>query len=153
MASQIGTTLSNLVSALKALGIFSSVATVEPKGAPGKGLTAAIFFASAAPAAGASSLKRASGLYVFTVRVYTDMLAEPTASIDPELVAAVDKVIDALAGDFDLGATVRNVDFFGAQGTPLRAEAGYIEAGGKMFRIVDVTLPLVVNDAFSEFVQ
>jgi hypothetical protein len=151
MASNIRTTLDNLVSALQTLGIFDRVQGVEPKSPPGNGLTAAIYFANATPTANASGLNRASGLYVFTLRIYINMLQEPAEDIDPMLVAAVDAVFNALAGDIDLGATVRNVDFFGANGTSLAARAGYVDVGGTMYRVVDITIPLVVNDTTQEF--
>ena len=153
MASQIAITLKNLSSALKRLGIFDNVSTVEPKGAPGAGSNAALFLASVEPAVASSGLNQADGLYTFTLRLYTDMLREPAANIEPELAALVDKVMDALMGDFDLGETVRNVDFLGENGQRVRAEAGYIEVNGKMFRIVDVSLPLVVSNAFTEYAE
>jgi len=149
MASQIATTLTKVTSSLKALGLFTDVLTVEPKSPFGKGYAAAVFFASAAPATEVSSLTYASGLYVFTLRIYTDMLAEPAGQIDPKLIGVVDNVFDALLGDFDLGATVKNIDVFGQMGTPLRAEAGYVDVGGTMYRVVDITLPLVVNDTWA----
>lgn len=151
MASQIGVTLKKLKSALLGLGIFDTVNLVEPKSPPGSGITAAIYFASAGPAASASGLDRASALYVFTVRVYSNMLQEPAEEIDPVLVGAVDAVFDALAGDIDLGATVRNVDFFGSAGAPLLAKAGYVDVGGTMYRCVDILLPLIVNDSMAVF--
>lgn len=149
MASSIKTTLANLVSEFKRLGVFEAVDTNEPKSAPGKGATCAIFLASITPAANASGLRGASGVYTFTVRIYVDMLRVPVNSIDPDLAELLDKVLDALAGDFDLGATVRNIDFFGSEGAALKVEAGYVDVAGKMCRIADLHLPLIVNDTMS----
>jgi hypothetical protein len=151
MASQIGVTLKKIKGALLRLGLFDSVSLVEPKSPPGPGLTAAIFFTSAGPAANASGLDRASSLYVFTVRIYYNFLVEPVEEIDSVLVKALDAVLDALAGDIDLGATVRNVDFFGSAGTPLSAKAGYADCSGVIFRCVDILLPLMVNDSMAAF--
>lgn len=151
MASSIGQVLTNLSSKLSALGKFDSVATVEPKNAPGNGLTAAVFLASIAPAV-SSGLNQMDGVYTFTVRIYEAVLTTPAAAIDTRLVDATDAVIDALAGAFTLGGTVRNVDFQGENGTTFRGEAGYIEVGGAMYRVVDITLPLIINDAFAEYV-
>ena len=150
MASSITTTLSNIVSSMQTLGIFDRVNSVEPKAPPGNGLTAAVFFASAQPATAASGLGSASGLYVFTCRVYSNMLQEPADQIDSQLIRATDAVCDALAGDFDMGATVRNLDIFGAHGTPLLARAGHVDVGGQMYRAIDITIPLIVNDAWAE---
>lgn len=151
MASSIGQVLTNLSSKLSALGKFDSVATVEPKNAPGNGLTAAVFLASVAPAV-SSGLNRMDGVYTFTVRLYESAMTTPSTAIDTRMVDALDAVIDALAGDFDLGGTVRNIDFQGENGATFRGEAGYIEVGGAMFRVVDISLPLIINNAFAEYV-
>lgn len=151
MPSQMAVTMKNVLSALQQLGIFDRCQGVEPKSPPGNGVTAALYFATAGPAANASGLDRASSLYTFTLRLYSNMLQEPAEDIDPNLVACVDAVFDALAEDIDLGATVRNVDFFGSAGTPLSAKAGYVDVGGTMFRAVDITIPLVVNDSMEAF--
>lgn len=150
MASSIKTTLVNAQSAFLALGIFDEVNRVEPKSPPGNGLSASIYMSSVTPAAEASGLDSASGLYIITARLYSNMLQEPQEEIDSALASAVDLIFDALAGDFDLGATVRNVDFFGAHGTPLMAKWGHVDVGGKMFRAVDITVPLIINDTISD---
>jgi hypothetical protein len=151
MASQIKTALVNLTSAMQALGIFDKVQGVEPKQPPGNGVTAAIYLNSVGPAAKVSGLDRASALYVFTLRLYSNMLKEPAEDIDPNLVACIDGVFDALAGDLDLGASVRNIDYFGECGTPLSAKAGYVDVSGTMFRCIDITIPLIVNDTMEAF--
>ena len=151
MASQIRVTLKKLTSALQKLGIFDRVLGVEPKSPPGNGVTAAIYLNSVGPAASASGLDRASSLYVFTLRLYSNMMQEPAEEIDPNMAACIDGVFDALAGDIDLGGTVRNVDFFGQCGTPLSAKAGYVDVGGTMFRAIDIIIPLVVNDSTEVF--
>jgi hypothetical protein len=137
---------------MQRLGIFDKVQGVEPKSPPSSsGTTAAIYFTSAGPAANASGLNRASSLYVFTMRLMSNMLAEPAEDIDPQLVACVDAVFDALCSDLDLGATVRNIDVFGQCGTPLSAKAGYVDVSGTIFRCVDVLIPLIVNDSVEPF--
>ena len=151
MASQIAVTMKNVLSALQKLGIFDRCQGVEPKSPPGTGVTAALYFAGMGPASSASGLGRASTLYVLTLRIYHNMLTEPAEAIDPTLLQAVDAVLDALAEDIDLGATVRNVDFFGSAGTPLSAKAGYVDVGGTIFRCVDVTIPVIVNDSVEDF--
>ena len=151
MGSQIKTTLVNLISAFQALGIFDRVQGVEPKSPPGQGITAAIYFDSAAPAASASGLDRASSLYIFTLRLYSNMLQEPAEAIDPNIVSCIDAVFDAFAGDIDLGATVRSIDFFGMCGTPVSAKAGYVDVSGTMFRVISITIPLIVNDTMEPF--
>ena len=148
MSSVVETTLVKLSSVLKAMAIFRTVKRVEPKGAPGSGLTVAVYLFSISPAAEASGLSTASGLYIYTIRIYTNMLQEPAEKIDVILANAVDKVFTALAGDVDLGSNVRNIDVFGELGTPLKAQAGYVEVNRIMYRSVDITLPLIVNDCW-----
>ena len=48
-------------------------------------------------------------------------------------------------GDFDLGTTARNIDVFGASGVGLQAQPGYISIDNKMFRIADITVPVIVK--------
>jgi hypothetical protein len=76
------------------------------------------------------------------------MLQEPAEKIDVILANAVDKIFTALMGDCDLGASVRNIDVFGELGTPLKAVAGYVEIDKVLYRNVDVTLPLIMNDSW-----
>jgi len=50
--------------------------------------------------------------------------------------------MDDLGGDFDLGdASVRNVDVVN-----LAATAGFQTIGSKMYRLVDLTVNVIVND-------
>jgi len=144
----VETTLIKLRNALKTLGIFRTVQAVEPKGAPGSGLTVAVYLDSIIPAAAVSGLNAATGLYVYKIRIYTNMLQEPAEKIDTILAHATDKVFTALAGDIDLGSTVRNIDIFGECGTQLKAQAGYVEVDKVMYRNVDITLPLIINDCW-----
>ena len=51
----------------------------------------------------------------------------------------------AFAGGFTLGGTVRDVDLFG-----MTAQPAYVDFEGKPFRTVEISLPLVINDMFSE---
>ena len=151
MPSQMKSAMVNLISAFQGLGIFDRVQGVEPKSPPGNGITAAVYLSSVGPAASVSGLDRASALYVFTLRLYSNMLQEPAEDIDLNMVACIDQVFDALAGDLDLGATVRNIDYFGECGTPLSAKAGYVDVSGTMFRCIDITIPLIVNDSMETF--
>lgn len=131
------------------LGLFERVNTSEPKNAPGHGLTAAIWVQVIEPVQ-SSGLAATSGRVEFNLRIYTNMLSEPQDAIDPNMTAAVDTLMDAYSGDFDLGATVRNIDLLGAHGTALRAQAGYINQDGKLYRVMTVTLPVIINDIWNQ---
>ncbi len=133
-----------------ALGRFERVSQHEPKNAPGSGLTCAIWADSIQPVAAASGLAATSARLVLMVRVYTSMLAEPQDEIDPAVIAAVDALIGAYHSDFTLGGLVRNVDVLGQHGAPLAAQAGYLNQDNRIFRVMTITLPLIVSDAWTQ---
>lgn len=132
-----------------ALGLFERVNTHEPKNAPGNGLTVAIWVQSIAPARG-SGLASTSAHVVYSVRIFSNMLQEPQDAIDPNIIEAVDKLMDAYSGDFELGGNVRQVDLLGASGAPMSAQAGYVNQDNKLFRTMTVSLPLIVNDVWEQ---
>lgn len=138
-----------VVSQALASGLFDKVNNHEPKSSPGLGLTAAVWVDSISPIP-ASGLAATSGRVVLKVRLYSNMLSDPQDAIDPELTNAVDVLLAAYSGDFSLGATVKNIDLLGAYGIPLSAQAGYLEMDGKMYRVMDINVPVVVNDIWSQ---
>lgn len=135
-----------LVSHAMKTGLFRSVNFHEPKSAPGSGLRLAVWADSIEPLGAASGLDAASGYVTVLARVYGNMLANPEDETDPRVMAAVTTLIGAYAGDFDFGATVRNVDLYGMYGRKLSAQAGYVTIAGSMYRVMTVTLPVVIND-------
>ena len=146
MASLIGATLDNLVSKLSASGYFNEVLTFEPKDAPEGDFTAVVIFQNAQPAPEASGLGVITYSYAFVIRIYRNMLAEPEETTDRQLITILDQVLDDLGGDFDMGATVRNVDLLGEFGPALAGQAGYITISGTSYRTVDITVAFTVND-------
>ncbi len=131
------------------LGLFDRVGRHEPKKAPGKGLHAAFWVQAIGPVR-SSGLNSTTGRVELRVRLYVPMLTEPQDSIDPQIMAAVDALMTAYSGDFTLGGTVRSVDLLGAHGTPLSAVAGYLSQDQRLFRVMDIILPLIVNDLWSQ---
>lgn len=133
-----------------ALGLFERVNLHEPKNAPGNGLTAAIWVDSVGAAAGHSSITSTTARLVVNLRVYSNMVAEPQDSIDPNILAAVDVLMNAYSGDLTLGNHVRAVDLLGMAGAPLSAQAGYLPQDGRMFRVMTIVIPLLINDAWDQ---
>jgi hypothetical protein len=142
--------LDRVVSHALAAGYFERVNQHEPKTAPGHGLHAAVWVDSVKPASGQSGLIATTALFVVNVRIYQNMIAEPQDMIDPRVMAAVDALMTAYSGDFELGGTVRNIDLMGLAGTPMNAQAGYIQQDGKVYRAVTITLPLIINDVWAQ---
>lgn len=150
MALDATTLLDRTVSHALALGHFERVNQHEPKNAPGLGLSCAVWVDDIGPARGQSGLNATTARVVLNVRLYTSMLTEPMDDIDPNLMVALDALMGAYSGDFTLGGAVRNVDLLGATGTPLSARAGYLNQGGKLYRVMTITLPLIVNDLWEQ---
>lgn len=150
MSVNIKAVTAQVTSHAQALGVFDRVNAHEPKAAPGKGLWAAVWADRVVAAGRVSGLNTTSALMIFNVRVGLDMVNEPQDMIDDTLISAVDLLFEAYNGDFTLGGLVRNVDVFGAQGTPLQAQAGYLPQGGSVFRVVTISLPLIINDAWEQ---
>src|SRR6266536_37862 len=129
-------------------GLFDAVNGHEPKSAPGDGITAAVWVDSIDPIPEASGLAATAGRVTVNVRIYTSFLQEPEDLIDPNMVQAVDLLLGAYSVDFDLGAKIRNVDLLGQSGPALSAKAGYLNQDGKLFRVMTITLPLIINDVW-----
>lgn len=149
MSIDINSITNALVSHAKSLGIFDSVNEHEPENAPA-GLGVGIWVQGIAPAAGGSGLVSTTGLLIYNVRIYTSMVSEPAGAIDPQLLSAVDSLIAAYSGDFTLGGNVREVDLMGEFNTPLSAEAGYLEQSGQLYRVMTITVPIVINDIWDQ---
>lgn len=142
--------LDGLVSNALQLGIFDKVNTHEPKAAPGHGLTAAIWSDGIRPVPQASGLNQTSAVSVFSFRIYQNMTMEPQDLIDTYIVEAVDTLFAQLTGDFTLNGEARNIDLLGETGNGLGAQAGYINQDGRIFRVMDITIPIIINDAWSQ---
>jgi hypothetical protein len=132
-----------------ALGRFERVNTHEPKNAPGRGLTCAIWVDHLEPIL-SSGLDSSSAVLRINVRVFQNMVSEPQDAIDPNVVDAVSELFGAYAGDFEFDGLVRQVDLHGTTGVGLQAQAGYINQDGTLFRCMTITLPLIINDAWEQ---
>jgi hypothetical protein len=138
-----------LVSEAQTLGVFERVNGHEPKNKPGTHLTAAVWLRTLAPAR-SSGLASTSAVLVFTVRIYTPATSLPADAIDPAVYDAMARLMASYSGDFTLGGLIRNVDLLGMTGTSLSAQTGYLDIDNHMFRIADITVPMIVNDVFDQ---
>lgn len=136
------------------LGVFGRVNRHEPKSAPGKGLNAAIWVQGLGPAPGGSGLAATSVRAEFAVRVFQDMLSDPQDAIDPAVLTAVDALMSAYSSAFTLSLAstvdVRMIDLLGAYGEPLRAQAGYLNQDNRLYRVMTVFVPLIINDVWTQ---
>lgn len=139
-----------IVSDALASGLFESVNAHEPKSSPGHGLTCAVWLQRMDPIR-ASGLNSTSGRLEIRVRLYTSMLAEPQDMIDPYLAEAAQVLLTRYTGNFELDiANCRGIDLLGAYGVPMSYLAGYINQDSKLLRIVDITMPIILNDLWDQ---
>lgn len=150
MTLDITTVIDAARSHAMASGFYERTTAHEPKNAPGGGITWALWVDTIDPVPTDSGLAATSARIAFVVRLYMSMLAEPQDGIDPALTQALLDMMVRYSGDFDLGGTVRNIDLLGQAGTPLSSKAGYLNQDGRLFRVYDITLPVIVNDVFAQ---
>lgn len=147
------TVLQRVISHAAASGLFGKVQGAEPKSAPITGRSPDIFCAvwlqRVRPAMRSGSNSTSAVLEVM-VRLYTKMTTDPIEQIDPNMLGAAHRLMGSYVGDFELGANARCVDIRGMEGTQMTAEAGYAELDTVMFRIVDITVPVIINDTWPE---
>lgn len=151
MTLSIDSITSALESAAQALGVFDSVNGYEVKSPPGNGVHCEIVFGLFELVPVRSGLQDVSFKLTYKVRLRTPWAQQPTEGIDPSLLKACDALLASYIGGFTLSGNVNAVDLLGlAGGTPISANSGYIDQGGVMFRIVEITLPLIVDDLWTE---
>lgn len=139
-----------LTSPLKALGPFKAVTAHEPMGPPAGSPAAALWWSAGPdPARGLSGLGATSVRLEFTVRVYLSF-TRATDNVDPRLLGLVSKVAAAYSREFTLDGEAMEVDLLGAYGTPLKGRPGYLNFGDQEFRISDITVPVIIDDAWEQ---
>lgn len=140
-----------VASAALVTGLFEQVNGHEPQSAPTVGgLTCAAWADKIGPVPGNSGLAITSALVTMNVRLYTSVLSQPYDGIDPDLMRATNTLMAGYTGDFDLGGQVESVDLLGMTGTPMSAQAGYLEQDGNVYRVMTITLPLVIADVWEQ---
>lgn len=131
-------------------GHFEWVNQFEPDNAPGNGLSCAVWPDRIDPATGASGLAATTARIVFQVRIASSTSISPPDSIDRNILRAADDLMGAYSGDFTLGGLVKQVDLLGQHGVALSAQAGYITQDDRPLRVLTITVPVVVNDAWTQ---
>ena len=140
--------ISAVESVFLASGLFGFVNTHEPKSAP-QSFGAAIWVQAVRPIPTASGMGATTALVTVTARLFGNMIAEPQDEIDPAMLDAVSVVLGDLTSDLTLNGTCRNIDLLGETGESLSMRAGYAEYSGKLFRVMDITVPCIKNDVWS----
>lgn len=140
-----------LVSHAASTGHFETVNAHEAKSAPGPGLVCAVWADALSSAPAQSGLHVTTARLTMKVRIYQPMLKEPADAIDPDMLRATDTLMAAYTEHFTLGGLIRNVVCLaGDQGEALNAQAGYVQIGNNMMRIMDITVPMIISDAWNQ---
>lgn len=150
MALDIDAILSAVESHALASGYFVAVNGHEPMSPPTTGITAAVWTEHIGPARGGSSLNKTSVRLALFVRLYSSMVQQPPDAIDPDMIKALNALLGAYSGGFTLDGLVRMVDLLGAYGDPLSARPGYLAEAGAEYRVMTITLPLILNDVWTQ---
>jgi len=143
-----GRLLTAVADAASECGWCKSAETFEPKSAPQSDFHFAVCMMNATPTH--SGLNSTTFRIELACRIYVSMLREPQASIDPEITAAAWDLMSMYSAGFTLGGLVRQVDLLGESGEPLDLKFGYINIDKKLYRIAEITLPVIVNDVFTQ---
>lgn len=130
-------------------GLFDSVTGYEPKSAPATGMSVSVWGSSVSTVPQVSGLGAVSVRAELQLRIHKGMLSEPQESIDLDVINAAGQLMGALAGGYTLGGIAHAVDLLGAYGEALRAEAGYLTIGNTLFRVMDVFVPIILNDVWT----
>jgi hypothetical protein len=140
-----------LISHAQGTGVFTNVNGHEPKSAPSLAdqVNLALFGGPIVPVQ-SSGLNSVSVRWQIDGRVFMNAFSEPADDIDPEIAIATATYFAALVGDFTLGGLVRHIDVFGSDGEPMEATPGYMEQDKKVFRVMDLRIPLIINDLWEE---
>ena len=146
----LGGIIDRLESHAMTLGLFERVNAHEPKNAPGNGLSYSIWMDRLGPILGRSSIRSTSALLVMNGRVYCSMTREPQDSIDRDIGIATAEIMAAYSASFTLAGLARCIDVLGMSGTPLGASAGYLNQDGKLFRIMVIQIPIIINDVWEQ---
>jgi hypothetical protein len=133
------------------LGLFESVSGHEAINPPGHGLHYEVWAGPIRPIAAASGLSVTSAQVIIQGRIKVSATREPRSSIETDVLSATDRLLSEYTGAFQLGLPdIRSIDVLGMYGAALEARPGYITQDAALFRVVDITIPIIVNDAWQQ---
>lgn len=140
-----------LIDLVSNAGGWTDVIRHEPLSAPeGPGVFACIFPAEpVSPLAESSGLAGADARMPVMIRLMRNALTQPQDERETDLIEAYDRLMAALLGALTLNGQVRAIDVLGESGQALAGEWGYITIDKMIYRIIDLVVPLMINNAWT----
>lgn len=140
-----------LTSHAQNLGIFDSVNNHEPAHPPQTGLHYSLWCDTIRPIARVSGLDATSARIAFMGRVWSNLSQQPGDAIEPGIMNATDMLMSAYSADFSLGGLALCIDLLAAYyGEGLFASSGYVDVDGAKFRVMTITIPVIVDNAWGQ---
>lgn len=124
----------------------------EPKSPPaGNGLSFAVMLGPSRVAE--LTMSGTIEQHLVTLRVYRNMLAEPVKDAEMQVAVGAQKILLLLYKALSLDGEVRSLDVGGIYGQSVGIRPGYITIDSTIFRVMDVALPLIVDNDSVPFAQ
>lgn len=149
-AEAVNTVFAAAISTVQRLADFETVISHEPKSAPVSLPACAVWVQEIVPVPALSGLASTSGRLSLRARIYLPFLGKPEDAIDPRLVTLTSLVFGAYSGGFTFSGEVMEVDLLGAYGESLSATAGYINHDDRMFRVMEIKVPVIIDDLWTQ---
>lgn len=128
---------------------FEVVLPHEPRKPPVSGFSVGAWLNAMDPVPRRSGLAATSLRIEFNVRIYLPMSGKPE-QIDTETARRVDLIFSALHNPITLTANDHEIDWLGAYGETVRARSGWLTIENALVRIMDIFVPIIVNNAYAQ---
>jgi len=99
------------------------------------------------------TLTLSTSVEVFTVMVRfhvdtfaRDLSPDDIQQLELDLTDAFNEFTTDVQQEFDLGGNIRNVDVAGEMSEGMSAAWGHVAIANTMYRVIDITVPMIVND-------
>jgi hypothetical protein len=132
------------------LGVFEVARLTEFKQAPPNGLCFALWVQRLGSAPAGSGLAATTALMRCTARIYLPLSYRPEGDIEIKVAGAADGYLGRINGDLTLGGTVRNIDVLAEMAEQPEWEFGHVNIDNKLFRVADLPIGVIFNDAWEQ---
>lgn len=149
--SAINTLIGNISSGAKKFPTFQQVLTHEPKNKPQKDVTLAFWLTDLKPSVKFSDMEGTAGVVTFNHRIYVNFpLGKPEDSTEAKLLNAASLLMNEYSNEFSFGGTVIAVDLLGMDSSGLSMRTGYVSIDNTVFRMADVTVPIIIDNLWTQ---